>query len=79
MTNENFFEMFIESARKAYIEIIGEEKWISLTDKEKHDAVMIMAKDMMKATNSNEIQKSYTIEKYVDEKEQELKDIYGGD
>ena len=75
MTNENFFEMFIESARKAYIEIIGEEKWISLTDKEKHDAVMIMAKDMMKATNSNEIQKSYTIEKYVDEKEQELKDI----
>lgn len=49
MTNEKFFEMFIESARKAYIEIMGEEKWISLTDKEKHDAVMIMANDVMKA------------------------------
>ena len=51
MTNEKFFEMFIESARNAYIEVMGEEKWISLTDKEKHDAVMIMAKDMMKAMN----------------------------
>lgn len=51
MTNEKFFEMFIESARKAYIEIMGEEKWISLTDKEKHDVVMIMAKDMMRAMN----------------------------
>lgn len=49
MTNEKFFEMFIESARKAYIEIMGEEKWTSLTDKEKHDAVMIMANDVMKA------------------------------
>jgi hypothetical protein len=51
MTNEKFFEIFIESARKAYIEIMGEEKWISLTDKEKHDAVMIMAKDMTRALN----------------------------
>ena len=51
MTNEKFFEMFIESARNAYIEVMGKEKWISLTDKEKHDAVMIMAKDMMKAMN----------------------------
>ena len=51
MTNEKFFEMFIENARKAYIEIMGEEKWISLTDKEKHDVVMIMAKDMMMAMN----------------------------
>lgn len=48
MTNEKFFEVFIESARKAYIEIMGEEKWISLTDKEKHDVVMIMANDMIK-------------------------------
>ena len=49
MTNEKFFEMFIESARKAYIEVMGEEKWNSLTDQEKHDAVMFMAKDMAKA------------------------------
>ena len=51
MTNEKFFEMFIESAINVYIEVMGEEKWISLTDKEKHDAVMIMAKDLMKAMN----------------------------
>lgn len=49
MTNEKFFEMFIEIARKAYIEVMGEESWIRLTDKEKHDAVMFMAKDMTKA------------------------------
>ena len=49
MTNEKFFEMFIENARNAYIEVMGEEKWISLTDKEKHDAVMFLAKDMAKA------------------------------
>ena len=51
MTNEKFFEMFIESARNAYIEVMGEEKWISLTDKEKHDVVMIMANDTMKVLN----------------------------
>ena len=49
MTNEKFFEMFIEAARNAYIEVMGEEKWVSLTDKEKHNAVMFMAKDMAKA------------------------------
>ena len=49
VTNEKFFEMFIESAKKAYIEIMGEEKWISLTDKEKLNAVMFLAKDMAKA------------------------------
>ena len=49
MTNEKFFEMFIENAKNAYIEIMGEEKWISLTAKEKHDAVMFLAKDMAKA------------------------------
>ena len=48
MTNEKFFETFIENARKAYIEVMGEKKWISLTDKEKHDAVMVLAKDMAK-------------------------------
>ena len=49
MTNEKFFEMFIEAARNAYIEVMGKEKWVSLTDKEKHDYVMFMAKDMAKA------------------------------
>lgn len=49
MTNEMFVEFFIESAKKAYIEVMGEEKWNSLTKQEKHDAVMFMAKDMAKA------------------------------
>ena len=46
MTNEQFF---IKTASKVYIEVYGFEKWNSLTDTEKHDAVMIMAKDMNKA------------------------------
>lgn len=46
MTNEKFFEMFIETAKNAYIEIMGEEKWISLTNEEKHDVVMMLAKGM---------------------------------
>ena len=50
MTNEKFFNMFIEMARKSYIEIMGEEKWISLNDKEKHDAIMFLVNDIMNAT-----------------------------
>ena len=46
MTNEKFFEMFIETAKNAYIGIMGEEKWNSLTNEEKHDAVMMLAKGM---------------------------------
>ena len=49
MTNEKFVETFAQMARKAYIDVMGEEKWISLTDKEKHDAIMFLAKDMAKA------------------------------
>lgn len=46
MTNGKFFEMFIETAKNAYIKIMGEEKWASLTDNEKHDAIMILANGM---------------------------------
>ncbi len=46
MTSEEFFEMFIKSSENAFIEIIGKEKWNSLTDKEKHDAIMMLAKGM---------------------------------
>jgi hypothetical protein len=48
MTNENFFNLFIETAKKAYIEIMGAEKWNSLSDEEKHDAVMMLANGMNK-------------------------------
>ena len=46
MNSEEFFEMFIESAENAYIEVMGKEKWNSLTNEEKHDAVMMLAKGM---------------------------------
>ena len=49
MTNEKFFEMFIETAKSAYIQVFGEDKWNSLTDTEKHDAVMMLAKGMLTA------------------------------
>lgn len=49
MTNEKFFELFIETAKNSYIQVMGEAKWISLTDKEKHDAVMMLAKGLYTA------------------------------
>ena len=48
MTNEEFFEMFLNAAKTAYISVYGVEKWNSLSDKEKHDATMILAKDLFK-------------------------------
>ena len=41
----------IKMIEKAYIEAMGIEKWNSLTDKEKHDAVMIIAADAARALN----------------------------
>ncbi len=44
------FELITEAAKEAYIAIMGETKWNSLTDQQKHDVTMIMVKDMLKAT-----------------------------
>ena len=49
MTSEQFFEMFIETAKNAYISVMGEEKWMNLTNIEKHDVVMALAKGMSAA------------------------------
>ena len=46
--NMNGFEAMVEMIKNAYISVYGEEKWNSLTDKEKHDAVMYIAKDFGK-------------------------------
>ena len=46
MTNT---EKMIDMITEAYIEVMGVEKWNSLTDDEKHDVVMIITKDLMKA------------------------------
>lgn len=41
----------VEMAAEAYISTMGREKWESLTDKQKHDAVMIIWKDFEKLYN----------------------------
>lgn len=40
----------INMVQKAYIKTYGIEKWNGLTDKEKHDAVMIIIKDALRFT-----------------------------
>lgn len=42
-------ERTINIIKETYIKVYGAEKWQSLTDKEKHDVVMILTKDMLKA------------------------------
>ena len=32
---------------KAYIQVVGKDKWDSLTKQEQHDTIMILAKDMI--------------------------------
>jgi hypothetical protein len=49
MSNEAFFEFFIEAAVKSYISVMGADKWNSLTDEERHDAVMMIANGMKTA------------------------------
>ena len=45
MTNE----MLIEVMKDAYIKVMGFEKWNSLTDEQKHDVIMGLVKDSLKA------------------------------
>lgn len=51
MTNKEFDKM-IDMIRDAYISVMGIEKWESLTDREKHDVIMIIAKDFSNALNN---------------------------
>ena len=41
-------DFIIEACKAAYISTMGGEKWESLTDQQKHDAVMLMVKDFNK-------------------------------
>lgn len=45
----NGFEKMVKMISDAYISVYGIEKWNSLTNQEKHDVVMILAKDLDKA------------------------------
>lgn len=42
-------ENLIETMEAAYIQVMGIEKWESLTDAQKHDVIMILVKDSLKA------------------------------
>ena len=43
------WETMVDMIASAYISTMGIDKWNSLTDEQKHDAVMIIAKDLDKA------------------------------
>lgn len=45
---DEHMKQIIELTSSAYISVFGAEKWNSLSDKEKHDVVMILAKDLLR-------------------------------
>lgn len=42
------WEIMVDMIKDAYIKVMGVEKWNSLTDEQKHDAVMIITKGLLK-------------------------------
>lgn len=46
---DRYYERLRDMIVNAYIEAMGVDKWISLTNKEKHDVVMAIARDLLKA------------------------------
>lgn len=46
MTNNIKVNRMIEMIAEAYIEVMGEEKWNSLTAKQQHDVVMTIVRDL---------------------------------
>lgn len=42
-------EKIINMMKEAYITAMGREAWDKLTDQQKHDAIMIMVKDSLRA------------------------------
>ena len=47
-------DKLIEIAKGAYIKVMGVEKWNSLDDDQKHDVIMMMLKDSLKAIDKIE-------------------------
>lgn len=43
--DDDFVEGWISWVKAAYIKVYGPEKWRALTDQQKHDVVMILARD----------------------------------
>lgn len=50
---KDYEQKIILAAKTAYISVMGEDKWNSLTEQEKHDAVMIPLKEMLIAMSGN--------------------------
>ena len=42
-------QTIIDSIVEAYIKIMGQNKWDSLSDQQKHDMIMTVVKDLLKA------------------------------
>ena len=42
-------QKIINSIVEAYVKVMGQSKWNSLSDQQKHDAIMAIVKDMLKA------------------------------
>lgn len=49
------WEVIVNCAETAYKSVLGREKWESLTDRQKHDAVMHMVIAMYKALEKSEV------------------------
>lgn len=47
------WEIMADQIRDAYISVYGAERWAALTDQQKHDAVMIIARDMLNRLERN--------------------------
>ncbi len=45
------WESMVDQIKEAYIKVMGQEKWNSLTDEQKREAVMTIVKDALKALN----------------------------
>ena len=54
MSENEFFEFYISKFREVFIGVYGADKWNSLTDKEKHDAIMMSARDLLKVMREME-------------------------
>ena len=45
-------QKIIRMAEKSYISVMGEEKWKSLSEQQKHDAVMMILKGLYNSINA---------------------------
>ena len=45
----------VKMAKEAYISVMGLEKWDKLTDRQKHDAIMIILKDLDRSLSRMEV------------------------